>query len=95
MTFNRTEFWGSDDTTIPSEASDPYTITSEELSGDNTDLPSIMTCPNPSYKTPSPYPQGTDLNNTPIMGPTNSKETLQTSQHGVLGRPNPKPPDKS
>ena len=85
-----------DGTTIPSEASDPYTITNDEPGGDDTGLSDILTYPNPSLKTPSP--KITDLNDTPVTEPTNSKEytitteTLQTHQHGALGRPKPEPP---
>ena len=88
-----------DDTTIPSEAKDPYTFTSEEPGGDNADLPGLMTCPNPSSKTPLPHPHDTNLNEASVVGPPNGKECtitteiLQISQQEVLARPSPKPPD--
>ena len=87
------------DNTIPSGAKDPYTITSEEPGGDNADLPSLMTCPDPSLQTPLTHPHDTDLNEASIKGPPNGKERtitteiLQISQQEALVRPSSKPPD--
>ena len=63
-----------DGTTTPSEASDPYTITSEVPGRDDTGLSDIMTSHNPSLKTHSPFPKNTDINDMSIIDPTNSKE---------------------
>ena len=46
----------------PTEASDPYTITSDEPGRDDTGPSDIMTSHSPSLKTHSPFPKNTDIN---------------------------------
>ena len=84
---------------VPDKATDPHTITREELDGDDTGLPDLMTCPNPSIVTPFTHPHDTKLNEVSTKGPPNGKERaitteiLQISQHAALVRPSSKPPD--